>query len=242
MDFIQKKRPPAGAIEDTRTEAPQGSKRRKLDQMIHGDALTPEMIKYAKFANSAYKETTAEKLAAVDNEEWRLDKLLKNNERVDVWVNDSTKEVIMSNRGTDAKSLHDLSTDVALAFGFSSATKRFKESEKHYQSVVKKYDPSEYKHSLVGHSLGGSVNTHIYHNNKDTVHSVHNFNPGSSVDSVLKGLHHKVTKADHSKVNQYFIKGDDISGFGRGDSSYTNHELHKRENSGNEHSLDQFLS
>ena len=238
-DLVTKKRQAQNFDGDAEEERP--AKYRKVEPSSGtGAPLTPEIQKYARFADSAYKETRAEKLSVVNDPQWRLDNMFKKNSRVDVWVNDESKEVIMSNRGTD--DLQDIGTDIRLALGLSSTSKRFQESARHYEKIGEKYDSDEYKHILVGHSLGGSVNNHIYHNNEDSVSSVHNFNPGSSIESVLAKIKHKVTKADHSKVHQYTIKGDDISVMGRGNSSYTNHEIEMREGTLNPHSIHQFLS
>ncbi len=225
------------------------------DQVFGRDegVLDDRTTMMAAFADSTYKDSKKRKWAAVkgsmkatdgmDHREWALDRTSVRDKHVTVWKNETTSELVIGYRGTDVEDPDDLIADAHILAGTTHASKRFKTAAKQYHHLKNVYPPDEWTHTLVGHSLGGTVNNHVYHKNKDTIAEVHNFNPGSSTEAVDATLNNIIkNKTDNKNVHQYFIKGDLISSFGQGDPSYTNHVFEPRKDSKNPHSLQQFLS
>ena len=80
----------------------------------------------------------------------------KNNQ---IYFNPSTKELLMSVKGTDPTNWRDLYTDAALTFGALKNTSRYKESDKKWKAAKQKYNVAS--GTLVAHSLGGIIIKYI---------------------------------------------------------------------------------
>lgn len=199
-----------------------------------------DVVYHAAFADTAYKpmnekEATLERHLGQDHG-YELDRTLTNTHQT-VFVNTSLKRVITANRGT--ADVDDLMTDVALVKGHESTTRRFRQSAKHFEKVLGKYD--SYEHILTGHSLGGSVNDYLDSRFNGSIHEIHNYNRGASAKAALQGLAGKITKVERPHVHDYYVAGDPISTLGMMDGTRNIHLVKPYEDSSNPHSLSQFL-
>ena len=122
--------------------------------------------RYALFAQSVYrmndplksKETRMADAMSVISDGgvtgFDMDRSESNSKR-GVFVNNDTKEVIISHRGTDPSMAANLTTDAAIALGVEGFTRRYKNARDRDAETIAKYP--DHKVSLTGHSLGGAV-------------------------------------------------------------------------------------
>jgi len=194
----------------------------------------------AVFAGTSYQTTANERRDFFtqhmgDNTGWTLDETLSDTWRA-VWVNEDSKSVMTSFRGT--KEFTDLPADVHLAMGMPEHSYRFRQTAMLYGDVLDKYDG--YNQQLSGHSLGGALNKFVERLYQGRIDEVHNFNPGSGVGDVVKGIHSAITGTVNENVHDYFIHGDPLSVLGGLDSYSRNHYYGTAEGASNPHSLSNF--
>lgn len=127
-----------------------------------------EQAKYALMSKAAYKMNNSLKskedrmgdamsvLTDGGLEGFSMDRQESNSKRA-VFVNPASKEVVISHRGTDPTAGSNLSTDVAIALGLESMTRRYKNATARDAATKDKY--KGYNIQLTGHSLGGSIAT-----------------------------------------------------------------------------------
>lgn len=216
-----------------------GKKRSRTSHTIQREKrrISKKVREMAVLAETAYKRGHQARSKNLDeylgdDHNWKIDNWLSDTNTA-IFVDHDKKHVVTSNKGTST--LPDLLTDTALVFGAEKATKHFKQADKKFKQVRDKY--KDYKHTLVGHSLGGAVNLHVYEKHKDHIHTVHNFNPGSAASAIVNKANPN-TKND-KKVKQHFIEGDVISISGHGDANYSNH-YYKPIPGTNPHTITQF--
>ena len=113
------------------------------------------------FLSSTYGDKKARN--NLENRGYVLDKRLSGN-REKVYHNAQNNKTIVAVRGT--KSYADvLVNDPAVALGILSKTNRYKHAQRTYNKTLEKYGDS--KISVVGHSLGGSIVSHLKTRDED---------------------------------------------------------------------------
>jgi len=150
--------------------------------------------------------------------------------------------VIIANRGTDITDTNDIAADIQIALDTEKTHSRFTTAEDAFKAVRDAYPDMDI--ILTGHSLGATVNRYVYERNKNDIHEIYNFNPGSSPLAVLKSIKYNPlkllrTKRD-KKIRNYHIKGDLISYFATLDPSAEHTILEPQYHSNNPHSIRQF--
>lgn len=157
-----------------------------------GLGLSAKKVEY--MTKSAYKDTKE-----VGNiGKFKLDPKLSTPE-VKVWVNDTKREVAVSNRGT--KGMMDWGNNVMAMAGKYDITPRYNRAKSIQKEVLKKYP--NYKINNLGHSQGGLITKRL--NDAGMTDAVINVNPA------VVGLERK------PKKNETTIKsaGDVVSVFHR---------------------------
>lgn len=228
-----------------------GVKRARKDSKVKSAAdMVPLMHKFAPFANSSYernldsREKKLKKALGANSIHYEMDRDLSNKE-LTVWIDPENREVITTNRGT--KELDDYGTDLALAFGMESLTPRYRRNKKAFRNIKEKYDHEEgWKHSLVGHSLGATLNNALYQEFEDSIEGVYNFNPGSSAKHARGGIEDALNQEFHEKIHNFQVQGDPLSVAGLGATFSTNMlvippKAGKKGNLLDAHRLDNFI-
>lgn len=192
------------------------------------DKVSDEYLKYAIMSDAAYKASRQPYVYGLGvDKNWKLDrKLTKRNNQV--WVNESTKEIVVTYRGT--KAARDFFTDISIALGTQSLTTRFKQSEEHFEDVVDKFG-EEYRYVVTGHSLGGSLARHIHHQYQDLVDESHSFNPGQGL------CVWECDQLEHEHIHH--IEGDPLSMLSAQKRSKNTHVYNK--SADNRHTIANFL-
>lgn len=126
----------------------------------------------------------------------------ESNSKRAVFVNEATKQVVISHRGTDPTTAANLSTDFAIALGLESMTRRYKNATARDAATKEKY--KGYNLHLTGHSLGGSIATRsaVANNIPASV-----YNPGSG----LLNVSHFLKPKKQGRVTNYTTLGDPLS-------------------------------
>jgi hypothetical protein len=183
-------------------------------------ALIGDSALYSKMANESYKRTDA----SLQLDGYSKDTSLSQINAV-VYRSSDQKILVMAVRGTNPSNISDLATDVAVATGTLKASKRYKDISNLFNKVYKKYGPYvgksliKIKYVIAGHSLGSSLALQLLLDNPDKIDSIYLYNPGSSADTVKKGLQMKIGKAlgigfykkVSKKINIFRVAGDPIS-------------------------------
>ena len=170
--------------------------------------------RYALFAKSVYrmndplksKETRMADAMSVISDGgvtgFDMDRSESNSKR-GVFVNNDTKEVIISHRGTDPSMAANLTTDAAIALGVEGFTRRYKNARDRDRETILKYP--DHKVSLTGHSLGANIST-----NSSIANNVpaHVFNAGSGL---LNFSHFLKPKKQKRNITHYTTVGDPLS-------------------------------
>jgi len=107
-------------------------------------------------------------------------------------VFEADDEFVISFRGT--KTLDDLGTDIAVAFGLEHLTTRVRQERKQLKTLLDNELVEAGKNIvLASHSLGGTINTNIkdYFGN-EIIDEVHNFNPGASFKTMLQNTAERI--------------------------------------------------
>lgn len=175
------------------------------------DGSRAHRIHYAKFARSGYGEGFDDMPAG-----YVLDTALSNRNRK-LWVNPETKHAVVAHKGTTITGLNkatlaDIATDAALAAGYGKLTSRFKNAERHAKQVMKAYDG--YSFTSVGHSLGGSLATHVSEKfeNWNSVTFAAHAPPRKIADDFMRNL--TGTKPSNKRNISYSVMADPV-GFGQ---------------------------
>ena len=130
-----------------------------------------------------------------------------------VFVNNVNKEVVLSIRGTVLTNPEDIYNDIFLFYGKLKQTTRYKELEDRVNKILNEY--KEYKITVVGHSLGGSLSLLLLQSNPKIFHEVHIFNPGVSTRSLIKywssNIFNPNIKLILRKLHVHTVFGDVIS-------------------------------
>lgn len=176
--------------------------------------MPTDQVQYALMSKAAYKmnnnlkskEDRMQDAMGVLNDGgvtgYAMDRQESNSKRA-VFVNEATKEVVISHRGTDPTSAANLSTDFALALGLESMTRRYKNARDRDAATIAKYP--DHKVSLTGHSMGASISTNSsIHNNIPA----HIFNSGSGL---LNPTHFLKPKKQNRNITHYTTLGDPLS-------------------------------
>jgi len=207
------------------------------------DPLPEHISTYARFADAVYKDDGIQRRGYVVSnigKDWQYRAKLSN-DHIGVWENLNSNEIITSFRGTS--DWNDVRTDVALALGQEAMTSRFKESLDQFDKVLETYQPGQYSHTLVGHSLGGSINEYVFSKRNASIDRVHNFNPGASVSSVGTHIDTAVDatfrKERKDKVTNHHIIGDPISMLKTIDPTAVTYEM--KAGNLNAHTIKQFF-
>lgn len=240
---VHKSSPPPSPKEEHKRKRPRRRRVHPLNRHIEAGSNTrpdEDVRRNAVFAGTSYQATAKERrdffTQHMGNDTgWSLDEKMSNPWRA-VWVNEDSKSVMTSFRGT--KELTDLPADVHLALGMPEHSVRFRLTAMSYRDVLDQYEG--YNQQLSGHSLGGSLNKYVERLYPDRIDEVHNFNPGSGLGDVLKGAFSAITGHTNDKMHDYFIHGDPISVLGGLDSYSQNHYYGTAEGASNPHSLSNF--
>tara|TARA_R110000868_G_scaffold277681_1_gene537470 strand:- start:261 stop:1004 length:744 start_codon:yes stop_codon:yes gene_type:complete len=200
---------------------------------------TPQQKKTADFY-SAFAAASSEKgirarsvklnnLLGKEGQGWLIDKKLSS-EKVQVFANYKTKQVVVSFRGTDPADIDDIISDASLAVGLHRYNSRFKESVKIMKEIKANY--MGYVSILSSHSLGGTINNFV-NSEIEGIDHVYNFNPGAGVPLSYS------TDSIRKNTTDYFIIGDPISVLGYGNKEHEQVYLESKADGFN-HYLDQF--
>ncbi len=177
---------------------------------------------YAAFAQASYEDDPAKYLRTKIADPWLYDKSLSS-KNTQVFTRDD--QVVTVHRGT--KEFTDLITDMSIIKHEEYDDPRFQEAERHFKRVLKKYPNSV--HRLAGHSLGGSLNNHIFRRHGSHIDTVYNYNAGQNFVDLLSGT--------PDRVHNYTIKGDLVSALSRGKEQYE-----KSDSTKDAHTISQFVS
>jgi hypothetical protein len=209
-------------------------RRAKRTRTKRDDRIPDEVKFYAKLAEAAYKDDEHRQKAPKN---WIYAPEHSSAHHA-VYVNETDKEVITAFRGTQVDDLKDIQSDIAIVAHQRHAGVRFKDAEKDFSSILSEYPAEEYDHILTGHSLGGSISTHI-EQEFDEVSEVHNFNPG--VGAAPLNPFAAVFQKKKPHVHDYIIKGDPISVFGTMMSPHDVEVYDANPDKGHPHTIKQFL-
>lgn len=154
---------------------------------------------------------------------------------------------IISIKGTNPREKKDLISDIHLAIGNASGDKQFKRRTNEVKRIYKTIDEGEKKH-LTGHSLGGSMVSHMMTKSKsikDATTSAHTFNPGYTPafhDELMKDLDKEHKKELKTKLIHHHSKGDPISAGITMTSKKIGRVITTKQTASSPHSLDNFHS
>lgn len=183
------------------------------DKLIWFDSIDREL---ARFAKDIYKDSQQKQLGA-----YTLDEEISLPSKYGVYVDSKNKIVINALRGTKPTDIKDLLSDIAIATGKEQNDPQFKTMFKKWQEVIDKYPLNEYKHRMVGHSLGGGFIYHIamtqpnYPNDRITA-----FSPGVGASSKYRDFLKECKNGSPrcSNLHTYKYEGDPVAflaGLGR---------------------------
>jgi hypothetical protein len=164
---------------------------------------------FAAVAQAGYERDISKKMDVLRQalgqkvHDWYMDQDLTN-EYVTVFAHPTC--VVTSFRGTDTGSgvfrlLQDVLSDIQLTLGTEGRNPRFMFAREQFRQILLKYFNTT--HILASHSLGGSLNMHVYTRYKDDIAHVYNFNPGSGLNLF--------NQTNDSKVTNLVVRGDPVS-------------------------------
>lgn len=173
-----------------------------------------EQTKYATFSKASYSLFNPLKSKAV-NQEQSL-KVLKDaniegyslhpssNHQRGVYINNNTKDIVISHKGTTPTARSNILSDINIAFGNQSSTERFKRSVRKDKKIKDAFP--NYNITLTGHSLGGSIGTNSA--TKNDMKGVF-FNIGSGVPSLTSFI--KDRRNINPDIKHYSTNYDPVS-------------------------------
>ena len=129
---------------------------------------------------------------------------------------DKDNNHIISIKGTDPFNLKDMVSDANIFLGNVNNDKQFNKRRKEVKKIYKSI-PDDEKISLTGHSLGGSIGTHILSKSKsirDRTHQADFYNTGYT-RSFHRELRKDLTPEDRRQLNEkithHQVHGDVVS-------------------------------
>jgi hypothetical protein len=144
--------------------------RKMYQSALHGGKLSISSLK--GLLNKSYDKKPENYL------EYELDKELSG-QRVQVYKNKKTGEVVVSHRGTQG--IHDIGTDLKYALGFDlKNTERYKHAEDIQRKAEAKYGAKNI--TTIGHSLGSKLARDVGQNSKEVIE----LNPAYNIPDALK--------------------------------------------------------
>ena len=139
---------------------------------------------YKKLSKLAYKKHAGEIEKQLGGTGFQLDTSLSDREHK-VFYNPSTKKVVVAYRGTDPRDtssiLKDVRSDYHILIGNEGKDSRFKRATKQFKSAMNKYEHQGYSFDTTGHSLGGSLATHVTKKFPKRVHENLSYSRGSGL-------------------------------------------------------------
>ena len=181
-------------------------------QKVPVQPLTPDMMRYKHLAQTAYKPLD-KSANSLKGSGYNLDPGLSGDD-TQVIVNPTTKEVVLSYRGTQLNSKKnrwkDLASDLAIATGMEKFNPRFRNADKHFKQVHAKYGTFGYKFTTTGHSLGGQVSKYVNDQNKGKVHKNIAFSRGSSLFDAFRPKQQNTYDVSHK--NDWISLGARLQG------------------------------
>ena len=125
-------------------------------------------------------------------------------------------EHVVSIKGTDPFNLKDMVSDASIFLGNVGKDKQFNKRRQEVKKIYKSI-PDDEKVSLIGHSLGGSIGTHMLSKSKsirDRTHDANFYNTGYT-KAFHKELRQGLTPEDRRQLNEkithHQIHGDVVS-------------------------------
>jgi hypothetical protein len=122
--------------------------------------------------------------------------LVVNTATFDAYLNDQTKTLLISARGT--ADTQDVKADAALALNALSSTARYQQDRRVMDSIVARYPPSSYSYYITGHSLGGAIDNQLKRDYPFIKESVQ-FNPAFQPKDLV---------SRQSGIKRYYTKTD----------------------------------
>lgn len=173
-----------------------------------------EQQRYAHFSNASYSLYNPLKSKAV-NQVNSLKVLTdagingyelhpSSNHQRGVYINNNTKDIVISHRGTNTSSRSNLISDVSIGFGTQGSTERFKRAIRK-DAKIKKAFP-DHNIQLVGHSMGGTIGTQSSRENN--IKGIF-YNIGSGVPTLSSILSQRQPK--NNNITHYSTNFDPIS-------------------------------
>ena len=203
---------------------------------------------YSVASNIAYVNYNTNQIEAQSEldkylEGYTVDKDYENSNIGTTIIRPDGRSAIIAFKGTDFKNIHDLTADVLVSSGYHRLkptfqiipNTRFSNAEDYFKIVQKKYGENIH---LTGHSLGGSVATHISskYDKKATI-----FNSGE----LPQDLNSPYFNSDPEMIKSYITQSDIISFSGSVFKNQKTIIVNKKINTGNKyfdsHSLANFL-
>lgn len=187
-----------------------------------------ERQNYAVFSELAYKNPNQ---IENDNipENFTIDKDLSDRNRK-VFYNPTTKEVVVSERGTELKDkknrYKDIQSDALLFLGLENYDPRVKQSKRKLNAIADKYSDADITYT--GHSLGGQVASVVAKDKR--VKKAITYNKGFS----------PLSDRGTGKATNYYTQGDLISNVGALLSKGKN--VVERSSKKNKHAINTFTS
>lgn len=80
-----------------------------------------------------------------------------NTPTLDGWVDEGSKTIMLSVRGTNPTDKQDLYADANIPLNRLAKTPRYIQDKNSVAQILQRYNPAQYEYYLVGHSLGGAV-------------------------------------------------------------------------------------
>ena len=119
-------------------------------------------MNHAKFAQAAYtlnmpslkNNQRIERANAIIGDDYKTHEA--SNRNVSLYMNDKTKEAVISHRGTAFNNKHDLAGDLAFIFGNEAHSKEFDKRRNRSEKILK-HVPKDYKLHMNGYSYGGAT-------------------------------------------------------------------------------------
>lgn len=112
-----------------------------------------ELDTFRQAANVSYDQEPPEQIGSFHLE--------YNSDTVKAWVDETSKRVLLSFRGTNLKKSKDINANFAIAVNALSKSERYLHDKMQVDALLQKFDPLEYSFYLTGHSLGGAIVTQM---------------------------------------------------------------------------------
>lgn len=113
--------------------------------------MKPSDALFFKAAKESYQANPAQSIDGFE--------LVVNTATFDAYLNDQTKTLLVSARGT--ADTQDIKADAALALNALPSTSRYQQDRRVMDSIVARYPPSQYSYYITGHSLGGAIDNQL---------------------------------------------------------------------------------